>query len=113
MRFILFISLFLAAHAQASECHVFLGKGVVKVNKGYQFVINQGSMSEKTFVLPEKLLVKIAPYLKLAVKGEFIFNTKNPETGDEVLDVVKLDHDFPDPMALEKSLVYSKTSSCP
>lgn len=106
-----FISSF--AFSQEQSCHLIKIKGLIQTTKGYQLVLNQGSMSEKTLVIPERLLIKIAPYLKMNVKGDIILADLSPQGGDEVLDIMTLDHDIPDPLNPSGSFKPIKQVPCP
>lgn len=101
------------AFSQEQSCHLISFRGLVQTHKGYQLLLNKGSMSEKTLVIPERLLIKIAPYLKMNVKGDMILARPSPENGEEVLDILNLDHDMPDPLNPAGSVKLLKQVPCP
>jgi hypothetical protein len=110
---LIFLLLTSAAWAQEEACGVFTVKGVVSAKEGFHLILNKGSMSEKRLVIPEKFLMRIAPYIKIAIRAEVIIAGRNPQSGDEILDIVNIDYDMPDPLNPVGSLKYIKPSVCP
>ncbi len=110
---LMFLLLFLSFESFAAGCHLFQLKGLVEDNNGLRIKIHEGTNSEKFFVFPKELELRMAAYLKRHVQGNFILKTKEPVSGAEIVGIEKTELAVPDPLFHHQEISYLKSVPCP
>lgn len=114
IKFLLLMTVVFQVHAASKDsCYKFKAFGKVKISPDkFEFVINQDSQSEKTFLFKKIAELRLAPYTKGEVMAEFIFKSKDPQTGDLIEDFKDMDFHIPDPLNSRGLKIKDKTK-CP